>query len=238
VADVTGDRGRLVDAVQGLGHAVILLGPPGAGKGTQAQRIAQRYSLPHLSTGDMFRDHIHRDTELGRKAKPLMERGQLVPDEIVLGMVADRINQPDCAKGFVFDGFPRTLQQADDLEQITKRNQLGCTIVLHMVVNPQLLMRRLTGRRICTAAGHIYNIYQRPPRHDSVCDLDGSPLIHRADDSEDVIGGRLAAYDQQTQPLVKYYTLRGLLSPIDAMANADAVTESISRILDGAMASK
>ena len=221
-----------------LRHAVILLGPPGAGKGTQAQRIAQRYRLPHLSTGDMFRDHIHRDTELGRKAKPLMERGQLVPDEIVLGMVADRINLPDCAKGFVFDGFPRTLQQADDLEDIAKRNQFGCTIVLHMVVNPELLMRRLTGRRICTAAGHIYNVYQRPPKQDGVCDVDGSELIHRADDSEDVIGGRLAAYEKQTQPLVKYYTLRGLLSPIDAMADADAVTESISRILDGAMASK
>jgi len=238
VADVTGDLGQLVDSTQGLGHAVILLGPPGAGKGTQAQRIAQRYNLPHLSTGDMFRDHIHRDTELGRKAKPLMERGQLVPDEIVLGMVADRINLPDCAKGFVFDGFPRTLQQADDLEDIAKRNQFGCTIVLHMVVNPELLMRRLTGRRICTAAGHIYNVYQRPPKQDGVCDVDGSELIHRADDSEDVIGGRLAAYEKQTQPLVKYYTLRGLLSPIDAMADADAVTESISRILDGAMASK
>ena len=238
MADVTGDLGQLVDSTQGLGHAVILLGPPGAGKGTQAQRIAQRYNLPHLSTGDMFRDHIHRDTELGRKAKPLMERGQLVPDEIVLGMVADRINLPDCAKGFVFDGFPRTLQQADDLEDIAKRNQFGCTIVLHMVVNPELLMRRLTGRRICTAAGHIYNVYQRPPKQDGVCDVDGSELIHRADDSEDVIGGRLAAYEKQTQPLVKYYTLRGLLSPIDAMADADAVTESISRILDGAMASK
>ena len=238
MADVTGDRGQLVDAIQGLGHAVILLGPPGAGKGTQAQRIAQRYNLPHLSTGDMFRDHIQRDTELGRQAKPLMERGQLVPDEIVLGMVADRINQPDCAKGFVFDGFPRTLQQADDLELIARRNQLGCTIVLHMVVDPELLMRRLTGRRICTAAGHIYNIYQRPPKHEGICDVDGSPLIHRPDDSEDVIGGRLAAYDKQTQPLVKYYTLRGLLSPIDAMADADVVTESISRILDGVMAPK
>ena len=238
MADVTGDLGRCEGGVQGLGHAVILLGPPGAGKGTQAQRIAQRYSLPHLSTGDMFRDNIDRDTDLGRKAKPLMERGQLVPDDIVVGMVADRINQADCAKGFVFDGFPRTLQQADDLEHIAKRNQLGCTIVLHMVVNPELLMRRLTGRRICTAAGHIYNIYQRAPRRDSVCDIDGSPLIHRADDSEDVIGGRLAAYDKQTQPLVKYYTLRGLLSPIDAMAPVDVVTENISRILDGVMAPK
>jgi adenylate kinase len=233
VADVTAERGA-TSVLQGLGRAVILLGPPGAGKGTQAQRIAQRYRLPHLSTGDMFRDNIARDTPLGRKAKPLMERGELVPDEIVLGMVEDRINQPDCANGFVFDGFPRTLQQADDLERICKQHFLGCTIVLHMVVNPDLLMRRLTGRRICKAGGHIYNIYERPPKREGICDVDGSELIHRADDSEGVIGERLAAYDRQTQPLVKYYTLRGLLTSVDAMAPADVVTESIARVLDGA----
>jgi adenylate kinase len=237
VADVTVERGA-VGVLQGLGRAVILLGPPGAGKGTQAQRIAQRYHLPHLSTGDMFRDNIQRDTALGRKAKPLMERGELVPDEIVLGMVADRINQPDCAKGFVFDGFPRTLQQANDLESICKQHHLGCTIVLHMVVDPGLLMRRLTGRRICKGGGHIYNIYERPPKREGICDIDGSELIHRPDDSEGVIGERLAAYDRQTQPLVKYYTSRGLLSPVDAMADADTVTESIAGILDGAKVHK
>ncbi len=237
MADATADRGP-AGTVNGLGRAVILLGAPGAGKGTQAQRIAQRYRLPHLSTGDMFRDNIQRDTDLGRKAKPLMERGQLVPDEIVLGMVADRINQADCAKGFVFDGFPRTLQQAGDLERICKEHLLGGTIVLHMVVNPNLLMRRLTGRRICKAGGHIYNIYERPPQREGICDLDGSELIHRADDSEDVIGGRLAAYDRQTQPLVEYYTSRGLLSSVDAIADADTVTKSIFGILDGAMGPK
>jgi adenylate kinase len=237
VADVTVDRGD-VGVLQGLGRAVILLGPPGAGKGTQAQRIAQRYLLPHLSTGDMFRDNITRGTELGRKAKPLLERGELVPDEIVLGMVEQRIDQPDCAKGFVFDGFPRTLRQADDLERICKQHHLGCTIVLHMVVNPALLMRRLTGRRICKAGGHIYNIYERPPKREGICDLDGSELIHRPDDSEGVIGERLAAYDRQTQPLVKYYTSRGLLSAVDAMADADTVTESIAGILDRAKVHK
>jgi adenylate kinase len=237
VAAVTADRGG-AGGLQGLGRAVILLGPPGAGKGTQAQRIAQRYRLPHLSTGDMFRDNIQRGTELGRKAKPLMERGELVPDEIVLGMVEDRVNQPDCAKGFVFDGFPRTLQQADDLERICKRNHLGCTIVLHMVVDPGLLMRRLTGRRICKAGGHIYNIYDRPPKREGICDIDGSELIHRPDDSEGVIGERLAAYDRQTQPLVEYYTVRGQLSAVDAMADADAVTESIATILNGAVTGK
>jgi adenylate kinase len=184
----------------------------------------------------MFRDHIQRGTELGRKAKPLMERGELVPDEIVLGMVEDRINQPDCASGFVFDGFPRTLQQADDLERICKAHHLRCTVVLHMVVDPALLMRRLTGRRICKAGGHIYNIYERPPKREGICDVDGSELIHRPDDSEGVIGERLAAYDRQTQPLVAYYKSRGLLSPVDAMANADAVTNAIGKILDGAKA--
>jgi adenylate kinase len=237
VADVTADRGA-VGVLQGLGRAVILLGPPGAGKGTQAQRIAQRYQLPHLSTGDMFRDNIQRETDLGRKAKPLLERGELVPDEIVLGMVEARIDQPDCAKGFVFDGFPRTLRQADDLERICKQHNLGCTVVLHMVVNPALLMRRLTGRRICKAGGHIYNIYERPPKQEGICDLDGSELIHRPDDSEGVISERLAAYERQTKPLVEYYTRQGLLRPVDAMSIADVVTESIARILDGAIAHK
>lgn len=220
-------------SLQGLGRAVILLGPPGAGKGTQAQRISQRYCLPHLSTGDMLRDHIRRNTELGRQARPIMERGELVPDEIVLGMVEDRVAQPDCAAGFVFDGFPRTLQQAEDLERICQRQKLGCTIVLHMVVDPGLLMRRLTGRRICKIGGHIYNIYDRPPKHEGICDVDGSALIHRPDDTEAVISERLHAYEQQTKPLVEYYDARGMLSRIDAMADADMVTESIAKVLDG-----
>jgi adenylate kinase len=235
VAAVTADRNP-AGSVSGLQRAVILLGPPGAGKGTQAQRISQRYRLPHLSTGDMLRDHIARDTELGRRAKPLMERGELVPDEIVLGMVEDRISQPDCDNGFVFDGFPRTLAQAEDLERICRRHKFDYTIVLHMVVDPDLLMRRLTGRRICKVGGHIYNIYERPPKTDGVCDLDGSELIHRPDDTEPVIRGRLCAYETQTQPLVDYYKGQGLLIEVDAMADADAVTASIGKTLDRAEA--
>jgi adenylate kinase len=237
VAAVTADA-RKLGVLNGLGRAVILLGPPGAGKGTQAQRVAQRYRLPHLSTGDMFRDHIKRGTPLGRKAKPLLEHGELVPDEIVIGMVEDRIAQPDCAKGFVFDGFPRTLRQADDLERITRQYKFGSTVVLHMIVNPDLLMRRLTGRRICKAGGHIYNVYERPPRRPGVCDEDGSELIHRPDDTEGVIRERLSAYEHQTKPLVEYYIVQGLLTPIDAMADADSVTEEIAKVLDGAMAHK
>jgi adenylate kinase len=220
--------------LRALGRAVILLGPPGAGKGTQAQRIASRFHMPHLSTGDMFRDHIGRNTDLGRQAKPLMERGELVPDGLVLGMVEDRISQPDCKNGFVFDGFPRTVTQADDLERICQDHGFLSTKVLHLVVSQDLLMRRLTGRRICTAAGHIYNIYERPPRREGVCDEDGSELIHRRDDTETVITGRLAAYGAQTRPLVDYYRTRGVLSSVDAMVDADEVTTNIMKVLDGA----
>jgi len=190
VADATADHSA-TGSLQVLGRAVILLGPPGAGKGTQAQRITQWYRVPHLSTGDMFRDNIRRGTELGLKAKPLMERGELVPDEIVLSMVEDRIAQPECRDGFVFDGFPRTVVQADALEQICQRNHLGPTVVIHMKVDPDLLMRRLTGRRICKGDNHIYNIYDRPPAVEGICDVDGSELIHRPDDTEGVISERL-----------------------------------------------
>ncbi len=213
---------------------MILLGPPGAGKGTQAQRIAERYQIPHLSTGDMFRDHASRATALGRRAKPLMERGELVPDEIVLGMVEDRIAQPDCASGFVFDGFPRTLAQAEALERVLARNQFGLVLVLHIVVPADLLLRRLTGRRICKAKGHIFNVYERPSKREGVCDFDGSELIHRADDAEAVIGERLAAYERQTQPLVEFYKGRGLLKAVDGMGDIDRVTASVLEILNGA----
>lgn len=236
VAAVTGDRNAAGN--DGLRRAVILLGPPGAGKGTQAQRIARRYGLPHLSTGDMFRDNIQRGTELGRKAKPLMERGELVPDEIVLEMVEDRISRADCHNGFVFDGFPRTLSQAEDLDRICRRHKFGFTVVLHMVVDRDLLMRRLTGRRICKNGGHIYNIYDRPPKQDAICDEDGSELIHRPDDTESVIRERLAAYEKQIRPLVEHYKAQGLLSPVDARADVDAVTAGIMKVLDGAESRK
>lgn len=211
--------------------AVILLGPPGSGKGTQAQRIAERFGMPHLSTGDMFRENVGRGTELGRKAKPLMERGELVPDEIVLAMVEERVSRPDCDRGFVFDGFPRTLPQAEALKLICARQSFHPTVVLHMVIERGALVRRLTGRRICKAGGHIYNVYDRPPKRDGLCDVDDSKLIHRADDTEAVIGDRLTAYDRQTRPLVDYYRAQGVLTDVDAMGAPDAITQAVFGIL-------
>lgn len=224
--DRSGGSGR-------AGHrlAIILLGPPGSGKGTQAKRIAERFGLPHLSTGDMFRENVSRGTELGRKAKPLMERGGLVPDDIVLAMVEERVSRPDCDRGFVFDGFPRTLPQAEALKQICGRQNFHPTIVLHMVIERGALVRRLTGRRICKAGGHIYNVYDRPPEREGLCDVDGSELIHRADDSEEVIGDRLTAYDRQTRPLVDDYRAQGVLTDVDAMGAPDAITQAVFGIL-------
>jgi adenylate kinase len=214
-----------------LCRAVILLGAPGSGKGTQAGKIAESFGVPHLSTGDMFRDHIKIGSELGRKAQPIMDRGELVPDDIVLGMVRDRISRPDCENGFVLDGFPRTIPQADALQQMVEKLDFGLTTVLYIFVAPKALMRRLTGRRICEAAGHIYNIYERPPKKEGICDVDGSPLIQRTDDRTEVISERLTAYERQTQPLVEYYSARGLLRSLDGMAAPEAVTASVMRIL-------
>jgi adenylate kinase len=230
---VSDDRER-AGTLPGSRRAIIMLGAPGSGKGTQAQRIVQRYHLPHLSTGDMFRDHIRRGTELGRKVLPVMERGDLVPDEIVLSMVEERIARADCENGFIFDGFPRTLAQAQGLERICQRQKVGFTIVLYMLVHPELLMRRLTGRRICKMNGHIYNIYDRAPTCAGICDEDGSELIHRPDDTEVVIRERLTAYEEQTRPLVDYYRARDVLVTVDGSADPESVTENIMKVLDGA----
>lgn len=210
---------------------MIFLGPPGAGKGTQAKEVARTCSVPHLSTGDMFREHVSRGTPLGMKAKPLMERGNLVPDEIVLGMVEERISRPDCAKGFVFDGFPRTLPQAERLDVILREKGFMQPLVIHFVVETEKLLRRLTGRRTCKIGGEIYNIYDRPPKVPGRCDHDGGELIQRPDDREEVIRQRLAAYEQQTKPLVDYYRGEGALEDVDGSASVEQVTQSVLAIL-------
>jgi adenylate kinase len=213
-------------------RALIFLGPPGAGKGTQARRIAGKLGVPHLSTGDMFRDHVGRGTELGLLAKPIMDHGGLVPDEIVLGMVAERLSRPDCAGGFIFDGFPRTLPQARKLDEILARGAWGKPLVVHFVVDAEKLVRRMTGRRTCSIGGEIYNIYDRPPKADGRCDVDGGELVQRPDDRPEVIQQRLAAYDAQTKPLVEYYRAQGVLLDLPGGSDVDAVALSLLEMME------
>jgi adenylate kinase len=213
-------------------RTVILLGPPGAGKGTQAQRIAGQCGLKHLSTGDMLRDNIQRGTDLAKKAKPLINRGELVPDDIVLGMVQERIAQPDCKNGFILDGFPRTLRQARGLEEISCPYKSRATTVLNFTVQPELLVRRLVNRRICEKSGHIYNLIDHPPIHAGICDMDGSELMQRPDDTEAVVRERIYTYEHHTRPLIEYYSAQGLLHEVEGMCDPDAVTTNILNVLD------
>jgi adenylate kinase len=217
-----------------LDRAVIFLGPPGAGKGTQAKELARKYGVPHLSTGDMLRENIARGTPLGAKAKPLMERGELVPDSLVLKMVAARIEQPDCAHGFVFDGFPRTVAQAQYLGEMLKQHGYRQPLVIHFAIDPRMLMRRITGRRMCKVGGEIYNIFDRPPKVAGKCDNDGGELEQRQDDREEVVGPRLQAYQKQTAPLVAYYRRLGRLREVDAAKSVDEVARRVLDVVDAA----
>jgi adenylate kinase len=210
-----------------LDGAVIFLGPPGSGKGTQAKVLAGKFSAPHLSTGDMLREHIASGTPLGLKAKPIMLRGELVPDSLVLRMVAERIERPDCSRGFVFDGFPRTVTQAKYLGEMLKRQGFKQPFVIHMVIGNAMLIRRLTGRRTCKVGGEIYNIYDRPPQVEGICDNDGGELVQRPDDREEVIRQRLHAYEKLTAPLVSYYRRLGSLHEIDASKSVEEVEQEI-----------
>jgi adenylate kinase len=215
-----------------LNRAMIFLGPPGAGKGTQANRAAKRYGVPHLSTGDMLRDAVAQGTELGRLAKPLMERGELVPDDIVMGMVEERLARPDSAQGFIFDGFPRTVPQAEQLDKILVRRGLGKPLVIEFHVSPETLLHRVSGRWTCSVGGETYNIYERPPKVPGICDVDGGKLIQRSDDSPDIVRERLAAYDRKTKPLADYYRQHGVLETVDGSKGV----EEVSRALNGIFA--
>jgi len=210
-----------METSQNLGP-IVLLGPPGAGKGTQAKRIAEHYGIPQISTGDILRDNVQRGTELGVEAKAIMARGELVPDEVMCNMIAGRLRQPDCERGFILDGFPRTAKQAGWLDAFFEHelfdNSLGgrcLPIVVRIDVDYNQLVKRITGRRTCLANGHIYNVYFQPPRVADVCDVDGSPLIIRSDDREEVIRERLKAYDLQTRPVAEYYEQKRRLVPVN-----------------------
>jgi adenylate kinase len=219
---------------QKLDRAVIFLGPPGAGKGTQAKELALRFSAPHLSTGDMLREHVAQGTSLGQRAQPIMSRGELVPDSIVLRMVADRIDRRDCSHGFVFDGFPRTVTQAQWLGELLKQHGFKPPLVVHLAIDPGMLLRRITGRRMCKVGGEIYNVYQRPPKIEGRCDNDGGELEQRPDDREEIVGPRLAAYQKQTAPLAAYYRRLGRLRDIDAARSVDEVGKSILEFVNEA----
>jgi adenylate kinase len=211
--------------------ALIFLGPPGAGKGTQAKRISSELSLPHLSTGDMLRDAVTRGTELGLLAKPIMARGDLVPDEIVLGMVEERLKRPDCASGFIFDGFPRTIPQAEKLDEILKRRGFDAPLVVEFMVSPETLLKRVAGRWTCSVGGETYNIYERAPKVAGICDNDGGKLIQRSDDRPEIVKERFAAYQAQTLPLADYYRAHGNLQTVDGGAEVNQVTRALNEIL-------
>jgi adenylate kinase len=215
---------------------VVLLGAPGVGKGTQARLIAEHYGIPHISTGDILRENVARSTELGKKAKAVMERGELVSDDLVNAMVADRLAQPDTARGFILDGFPRTVAQAEWLDRDLARGSRGAPVVVSVGVRYNQLLQRLTGRRSCPVDGKIYNIYFQPPQKEGVCDLCGAPLVQRKDDKEEVISERLKSYERQTVPLVDYYRRQGRLREVNGELPVEQVMEKIFRAIEGGAA--
>ena len=202
---------------------IVMLGAPGSGKGTQAQRIQKDHGLPQVSTGDLLRRAVADKTPLGLKAKTVMDKGELVSDEIVLGMIKERIAQPDAKKGFILDGFPRNTTQANSLDALLASLKLTLDRVVLMDVDFDILMKRLTGRRTCSATGAVLNIYFSSPAELEACKKAGGELVQRKDDNEDTIRNRLQVYQRETAPLVDYYTKKGLLSTITAMGEVDAV---------------
>jgi adenylate kinase len=214
---------------------VLLLGPPGAGKGTQAERIAAKYGIPHLSTGDMLREAVAADTEVGRQAKSIMDAGRLVPDGVMIRLVADRIAQPDCARGFVLDGFPRTLAQAEALDRLLQERGLELDVVLEIAVDDEALIERISGRFACGRCGAGYHDQFKQPQVPGVCDACGSrEFVRREDDNADTVRARLDAYHAQTAPLLPYYRDKGLLSVVDGMAEIDQVTAEVLEKTDRA----
>ena len=226
---------------------IILFGPPGAGKGTQAKLISSTYGIPQISTGDLLRANVARQTEVGAKAKSLMERGELVPDALVCDMVAERLQNADCDRGFILDGFPRTVGQAEWLDRYLKSRQSDngsqrpfsavAPVVIRLVVEYNQLLHRIAGRRSCPTCGRIYNVYFQPPKVEGICDVDGGRLVARPDDKEEVVAERLKAYERQTLPLVDYYSTKGRLveingeQPVEPVAaQAFSAIENVNRL--------
>ncbi|MCG1023866.1 adenylate kinase [Sutcliffiella horikoshii] len=212
---------------------LVLMGLPGAGKGTQAERIVEKYNIPHISTGDMFRAAMKEETELGMKAKSFMDQGQLVPDEVTIGIVRERLEKEDCKDGFLLDGFPRTVPQADALEQMLEELGRKIDYVINVNVDQSILMERLTGRRICKDCGSTYHLVFNPPAKDGVCDKCGGELYQRADDNEETVGNRLEVNVKQSKPLLDFYESKGYLRNIDGQQAIDKVFADIEELLGG-----
>lgn len=209
------------------------MGLPGAGKGTQAEKIVQKYGIPHISTGDMFRAAIKDETDLGLKAKSFMDKGELVPDEVTIGIVRERLSKDDCEKGFLLDGFPRTVAQADALENILSDLDKKIDYVINIDVDQSILMERLTGRRICKDCGATYHLVFNPPAKDGVCDRCGGELYQRADDNEATVQNRLDVNIKQTKPLLDFYETKGYLRNIDGQQDINKVFSDLDALLGG-----
>jgi adenylate kinase len=212
---------------------LVLMGLPGAGKGTQAEKIVETYGIPHISTGDMFRAAIKEGTPLGRQAKEYMDRGDLVPDEVTIGIVRERLSKDDCQKGFLLDGFPRTVAQAEALENILAELNRSIDYVIHIQVDKDILMERLTGRRICKNCGATYHLVFNPPANSGVCDKCGGELYQRADDNEETVANRLEVNVKQMQPLLEFYEKKGYLRHINGQQDIEKVFADIRELLGG-----
>lgn len=206
---------------------LLIMGPPGAGKGTQAERMVKELNITHISTGDMFRAAITNGTEMGLKAKEFMDKGALVPDEVVIGMVKDRLQQDDCKEGFLLDGFPRTVEQAAALDETLNGLNIKLDTVINIEVPLDKLMARLTGRRVCKGCGASYHVIFNPPAEEGKCNSCAGELYQRTDDNEESVGTRLNAYMEKTQPLIDYYSSKGILKPIDGDQDINKVLEDV-----------
>lgn len=210
---------------------IIMLGAPGAGKGTQAKQIAAKYQIPHISTGDIFRANIKNGTELGKKAKEYMDQGLLVPDELTCDLVADRISQDDCKNGFVLDGFPRTIPQAEALDNVLSKMGEAMDYAIDIDVEDESIIRRMSGRRACLNCGATYHVVTIPPKKEGICDACGSALVLRDDDQPETVKKRLDVYHEQTQPLIDYYKGKGILKSVNGMDPMETVFANIVKIL-------
>lgn len=212
---------------------ILFMGPPGAGKGTQAERIVKEFGIPHISTGDAFRAAMREGTPIGLKAKEYIDNGQLVPDDVTVGVVRERLAQPDCEAGFLLDGFPRTLGQAEALDDLLVTMGRKLDHVINLSVDRELLLARLTGRRICKSCGATYHVIFNPSKQEGVCDKCQGELYQRSDDTEETVGKRLDVYLNETAPLLSYYEAKGLLRDVDGEKEIDTVTSEVVSLLRG-----